>query len=172
MRRVVGFAPQQLYPKAKGSGTYWIGGLVDRRSGPYVLGMRKISCPCRESNHDSSVAKLPAWLLLWPRYRSWMQFLSSTLYNSYHFVLELRWLENCGLFHTTAGTSNASCRNRPGAQIRSVGVGERHRGPQSYSWLGKKDCQSELCSLNACLYMPSGDYSQDRNLAVDCTIAC
>jgi len=59
MRRVVGFAPQPLYPMRKRSGTYWMGGLVDCRSCLDVLGMKKISCSCRESNQAASLVTAP-----------------------------------------------------------------------------------------------------------------
>jgi len=43
-------------PIALALGTHWTGGSVSPRAG-LDLEKRKISCPCRESNHDSCVVQ-------------------------------------------------------------------------------------------------------------------
>jgi hypothetical protein len=50
-------SPGSFIPGERASGTYWIGGWVGHRVGLHAVEKRKISCPCRESNRDSSTVR-------------------------------------------------------------------------------------------------------------------
>jgi hypothetical protein len=62
LRWVVNFTPRPLYSQGrKPPGTHLIGSRVDPRVGLDAGKKRRIPCPCRDSNLDSSTALAGAW---------------------------------------------------------------------------------------------------------------
>ena len=55
-RWAVNFAPRSLCPRERNPGTHWIGGWVGPRAGMDGFGEEKISCSCRDSNHERSIS--------------------------------------------------------------------------------------------------------------------
>ena len=173
MRLVFSFAPQPFYPKGKGSGTYWMGGLVVHRVGLDVLGMRKISCPYRKSNHDSSVVMLPAWLILWPRYRSLMQFVPSALALSAT-VFFIRVKVTVKLWTVPHNLQAPDTHLAVTDQARKLDqpvlarVAVSNRGTRVWP---SRTASLSCAELTPVILYAITDYCQDRKVAFDCTIA-
>jgi hypothetical protein len=94
------------------SGTHWIGGWVGPRAGWTLWRRQKISCPCRESNPDSSVIQ-PARNISEQRRTAERNWFSTSGRNSICLSrLEFKWLLPKNSSRTSYTTARVSCHFR------------------------------------------------------------